>query len=44
MEFVITGLIIAAFCAVAYKVWYVPRGASKRGGARDAERHDLDKH
>ena len=43
MELIITGLIIAAFCAVAYKVWYVPRKA-QRGGARDAEQHDLDKH
>lgn len=44
MEFVITALILVAFCAVAYKVWYVPRGASKLHGARDTEYHHTDKH
>ena len=41
MELIITGLIIAAFCAVAYKVWYVFRKA-QRGGSRPAEPADKD--
>ena len=42
MEFVITALILVAFCAVAYKMWYVPRKA-QRGGSRPAEPADKDR-
>ena len=43
MGLVITGLLLAVFCFLAYKLWYVPRGTSGLGAARDTEYHHTDK-